>query len=94
MSPQQTHAPQPMVPALRALYEPLAPHAYAFMRFCVGATIGMRQDGNWRQYPTSAKRALASKFHQMPVLFPPTRLLFIAVDLGEIRFPQRVRSIV
>src|SRR5260370_35313866 len=28
-----------MVPALRALYEPLAPYAYAFMRFCVGATI-------------------------------------------------------
>src|SRR6266566_2535512 len=39
MDPQQTHAPQPMVPALRALYEPLAPYAYAFMRFCVGATI-------------------------------------------------------
>jgi putative oxidoreductase len=39
MGPQQTNAPQPMVPALRALYEPLAPYAYAFMRFCVGATI-------------------------------------------------------
>jgi hypothetical protein len=39
MSPQQTHAPQPMVPALRAFYEPLAPYAYAFMRFCAGATI-------------------------------------------------------
>src|SRR6478672_4653928 len=39
MSSQQTHAPRPMVPALRALYEPLAPYAYAFMRFCVGATI-------------------------------------------------------
>src|SRR6266576_1912219 len=39
MDTQQTHAPQPMVPALRALYEPLAPYAYAFMRFCVGATI-------------------------------------------------------
>ena len=39
MGPQQTHAPQSMVPALRALYEPLAPCAYAFMRFCVGATI-------------------------------------------------------
>src|SRR6266700_7695768 len=39
MDPQQTHAPQPMVSALRALYEPLAPYAYAFMRFCVGATI-------------------------------------------------------
>src|SRR2546428_7554267 len=37
--PQQTHAPQPMVPALRALYEPLALYAYALMRFCVGATI-------------------------------------------------------
>ena len=39
MGSQQTHAPRPMVPALRALYEPLAPYAYAFMRFCVGATI-------------------------------------------------------
>jgi uncharacterized membrane protein YphA (DoxX/SURF4 family) len=39
MGPQQTHAPQPIVPALRALYEPLASYAYAFMRFCVGATI-------------------------------------------------------
>ncbi|HEX9212166.1 MAG TPA: DoxX family protein [Bradyrhizobium sp.] len=39
MDTQQTHAPQPMVPALRALYEPLAPYAYALMRFCVGATI-------------------------------------------------------
>ena len=39
MGPQQTHAPQSMVPALRALYEPLAPCAYAFMRFCVGAII-------------------------------------------------------
>jgi putative oxidoreductase len=39
MATQQTHAPQPIVPALRPLYEPLAPYAYAFMRFCVGATI-------------------------------------------------------
>ena len=39
MGLQQTNAPQPMVPALRALYEPLAPYAYAFMRLCVGATI-------------------------------------------------------
>src|SRR5712692_805695 len=39
MDTQQTHAPQPMVSALRALYEPLAPYAYAFMRLCVGATI-------------------------------------------------------
>ena len=39
MDLQQTHAPQPMVPALRGLYEPLAPYAYALMRFCVGATI-------------------------------------------------------
>src|SRR6266487_1599803 len=39
MDTQQTHAPQTMVPALRALYEPLAPYAYALMRFCVGATI-------------------------------------------------------
>src|SRR5437870_3468777 len=33
------HAPQPMVPALGVLYAPLAPYAYAFMRFCVGAII-------------------------------------------------------
>ena len=39
MGSQQTHAPRPMVPTFRALYEPLAPYAYAFMRFCVGATI-------------------------------------------------------
>ena len=39
MGPQQANVPQPMIPALRALYEPLAPYAYAFMRFCVGATI-------------------------------------------------------
>src|SRR5258708_12520916 len=39
MGSQQTHAPRPMVPARGALYEPLAPYAYAFMRFCVGATI-------------------------------------------------------
>ena len=39
MGPQQTNATQPMIPALRGLYEPLAPYAYAFMRFCVGATI-------------------------------------------------------
>jgi len=39
MGPQQTNASQPMFPALSALYEPLAPYAYPFMRFCVGATI-------------------------------------------------------
>ncbi|MGB7010704.1 MAG: hypothetical protein WBD97_09890, partial [Pseudolabrys sp.] len=39
MGSQQTHPPRPMVSAFRALYEPLAPYAYAFMRFCVGATI-------------------------------------------------------
>jgi putative oxidoreductase len=39
MTLQQTSAPRPMVPALRAACEPLAPYAYAFMRFCVGATI-------------------------------------------------------
>jgi len=39
MDPQQTHAPRPMVPALGVLYAPLAPYAYAFMRFCVGAII-------------------------------------------------------
>src|SRR3981081_180038 len=39
MGPQELNAPQPIFPALRALYEPLAPYAYALMRFCVGATI-------------------------------------------------------
>src|SRR5205823_8978087 len=39
MDPQQTHAPQSIIPALRVLYEPLAPYAYGFMRFCVGAII-------------------------------------------------------
>jgi len=39
MDPQQTHAPQPIIPALRVLYEPLAPYAYGFMRLCVGAII-------------------------------------------------------
>jgi putative oxidoreductase len=34
-----THASQPVIPALSAIYQPLAPYAYAFMRFCVGATI-------------------------------------------------------
>lgn len=28
-----------VIPALRALYEPLAPYGYAFMRFCTGAVI-------------------------------------------------------
>src|SRR5713226_4064898 len=39
MGPQQTNASQPMFPALSAFYEPLAPYAYPFMRFCAGATI-------------------------------------------------------
>ena len=39
MRPQQTNQPQPIIPALRALYEPLEPYAYSFMRFCVGAII-------------------------------------------------------
>jgi putative oxidoreductase len=39
MSPQQTNGSQLMFPALGALYAPLAPYAYAFMRFCVGAII-------------------------------------------------------
>jgi putative oxidoreductase len=39
MSPQQANASQPMIPALGALYAPLAPYSYAFMRFCVGAII-------------------------------------------------------
>src|SRR5213593_1680881 len=39
MDLRQTNAPQPMVPALGGLYRSLAPYAYAFMRFCVGATI-------------------------------------------------------
>src|SRR2546430_17104938 len=37
MDTQQTQAPQPMVPASRTFYEPLAPYAYALMRFSVGA---------------------------------------------------------
>jgi putative oxidoreductase len=39
MSLQQPNASQPVISALSALYRPLAPYGYAFMRFCVGAII-------------------------------------------------------
>jgi len=39
MSPQPVNAPQPMIPALSMLYQPLAPYAYSFMRFCAGIII-------------------------------------------------------
>jgi putative oxidoreductase len=38
MATQESHA-SPIVPALGAIYHPLAPYGYAFMRFCVGAII-------------------------------------------------------
>lgn len=39
MNSHETAARRLMIPALRALYEPFAPYAYAFMRFCTGAVI-------------------------------------------------------
>jgi putative oxidoreductase len=39
MNFQQANASQPIIPALSALYRPLTPYAYSFMRFCVGMTI-------------------------------------------------------
>jgi putative oxidoreductase len=39
MGPQQTDSSQPIIPALSAIYRPLVPYGYAFMRFCVGAII-------------------------------------------------------
>ena len=34
-----TETPQPIIPALRKVYAPLAPFAYTFIRVCVGLTI-------------------------------------------------------
>ena len=39
MSLKQANASRPVIPALGALYRPLAPYAYSFMRFCVGIII-------------------------------------------------------
>jgi putative oxidoreductase len=39
MSSQYAHESRPIVPALNAVYGPLAPYGYAFIRFCVGAII-------------------------------------------------------
>jgi putative oxidoreductase len=34
-----TETPQPIIPALRKVYAPLAPYAYTFIRVCVGLII-------------------------------------------------------
>ncbi|HKW52941.1 MAG TPA: DoxX family protein [Stellaceae bacterium] len=39
MNSHETAARRLMIPALRALYDPFAPYAYALMRFCTGAVI-------------------------------------------------------
>lgn len=39
MDTHQARAPRPIIPALAAVYEPVAPYAYSFMRFCVGLII-------------------------------------------------------
>lgn len=39
MSTHEPAARRLMIPALRSIYEPFAPYAYAFMRLCVGAVI-------------------------------------------------------
>lgn len=39
MSSHEPASRRLMIPALRALYEPLAPYGYAFIRFCTGAVI-------------------------------------------------------
>ncbi len=39
MSMHSTAAQRLIIPRLSALYEPLSPYSYGFMRFCVGATV-------------------------------------------------------
>jgi len=39
MALQETSGSRPMIRALGALYQPLAPYAYSFMRLCTGAVI-------------------------------------------------------
>lgn len=39
MSMQQTAAPRPVIPALRGIYDSLAPYSYPLMRFVTGAVL-------------------------------------------------------
>ena len=39
MSMQQTAVPRPVIPALRGLYDSLAPYSYPLMRFATGAVL-------------------------------------------------------